>query len=530
MNRTLLPIEFPHTVAWSVTLIAVACLILNSFLPRSPLGGWFIALVTVAVGLHAISLDVLRASDPSALAEWAAAASFVWGVSASLVPSSRTFGVERCGSKGNWSVLSSTASLWFGAVAGVVIAFLLILRLVHVAVESIWCVPWFSAARYGIAPRGLIAPAFLIGSQFVAWISTRDRRLPTSLFWSVAAFTSWYYLLDPALTHTPIGGFVRTPTTVNVTGAWAILLFCGAVMAVFADANRAPTILLGAGRPAPSPASGEGLPENTPTPGARVSTIPFDVRRRFDAREFATTMCASAGALGFALVLPIWFHLLVPISGLEGSSLSSMSRVTFAAGMATIGCYVLLLRVWHGLLADATLWLVTQAVCGVAVLAATSWAAMETTAFVQGMRPGANTSERFPVVFAAIMVGLALTSVWFTWLASIWRPQLDEGRAWTTEGRLIPALGRFAFLDLALALVVGAVLTFWPQQPTVSASDDSLNRVIGGLAAHLLVVLSTLAAARRWRRPTLRILSFVAVGSTAMFLIVRIWPFRSHIG
>ena len=482
--------------AWSITLVACIFLTLTFLSTRFLVRATFLVSTSLAAGLHAVSLGVFRANDVSAFSQWAATASFVWGVVAACIPSSRSFTDEGVDPRSGWVELSRTASLWFGAVAGVAVSFLLVLRTVHVVVETIWCVPWFPVERYGYAPDGLVSLGFLLGSHVVAWVSTRDRRLAVGVFWTAVAAASWYCLLDPVLALAPSGGFARTPTTLSVTCAWAGLLFIGAVMAVVAPSSHRMKA------------------------GATVVQAPSST---------GSSMSTSVGALAFGLALPIWFHLLVPIGGMESVALSSISCATLAACLAAIGCYVLLMRDWNGLLADALLGMVTQAICGVAVAAATAWAAGGDGAVLPGSPPLASLSERFPLVFSAMMGGLALASGWFTWLAGIWRPQLDDGRPWTTEGRLISHLGRFTFLNIALALVVGAVLTFWPHQPTVSSSDDTLGRVIGGLAAHLLVVLVTLAAARRWRRPTLRILSVVAMGSTAVFLAVRIWPFRSHI-
>lgn len=50
------------------------------------------------------------------------------------------------------------------------------------------------------------------------------------------------------------------------------------------------------------------------------------------------------------------------------------------------------------------------------------------------------------------LVGWVLAACWMLWLAKFWDQQLDEGRAWTTTGALIP-IARGAALAFAMALL-----------------------------------------------------------------------------
>jgi len=138
--------------------------------------------------------------------------------------------------------------------------------------------------------------------------------------------------------------------------------------------------------------------------------------------------------------------------------------------------------------------------------------------------------EQYPIVFNAMMIGLALAAALWTWLTDVWQQQLDHGMAWTTTGRLIPFAGRHAFLAAALAWVSGVVMMIWPRLSTVATADESFARVTAGVGGNLLLLLVTLWSSRRLNRPAFRILTTMVVLSTAGFLLVRMLPYRSYVG
>ena len=104
------------------------------------------------------------------------------------------------------------------------------------------------------------------------------------------------------------------------------------------------------------------------------------------------------------------------------------------------------------------------------------------------------------------------------------------GEPHMTSARFIPHAHRFAFLSAALALVAGALMTYWPRMPSIASMDHSLGRITAGFAAHLFLVLVMLWCSRQLRRLTYDLLTVLAVVSTAGFFIVRMGPFASRLG
>ena len=139
-------------------------------------------------------------------------------------------------------------------------------------------------------------------------------------------------------------------------------------------------------------------------------------------------------------------------------------------------------------------------------------------------------AERYPMMFNAMIVGLTFSTGLWTWLSCVWDQQLGHPEAWTTTGRLIPHAKRFAFLSAALALVAGALMTYWPRMPSIAGMDHSFGRITAGFSAHLFLVLVMLWCSRRLRRVTFHLLTVLAVLSTAGFTIIRMVPFASRLG
>jgi hypothetical protein len=155
---------------------------------------------------------------------------------------------------------------------------------------------------------------------------------------------------------------------------------------------------------------------------------------------------------------------------------------------------------------------------------------------------------RYPMIFNAMMVGLAVSTVLCTHLASVWRSQpgdvrpVDVGKArqgrssrstdWKIRptSRLAPYAQRFAFFNASLALVVGAVMAVWPRWPGIAPTDDSLGRVSAGVAANLFLLLVMLWCARRSNKLTFKILTVLTVVSTVGFVMVRMMPWSPRFG
>ncbi len=76
-------------------------------------------------------------------------------------------------------------------------------------------------------------------------------------------------------------------------------------------------------------------------------------------------------------------------------------------------------------------------------------------------------------------IGLGLAGAYFLWVARFWSQQLDEGRAWTTSGRLIPSARRLGYLIAAVELAAAGLLALRGAGPTGG----------WGLAAGLVLLL-----------------------------------------
>ena len=141
-----------------------------------------------------------------------------------------------------------------------------------------------------------------------------------------------------------------------------------------------------------------------------------------------------------------------------------------------------------------------------------------------------STAERYPVIFNAMVVGLALAMALWTWLATLWRRQLHEGIAGPTAGRLIPHTIRGAFLSAVLAVTIAGLMAVWPRLPSIAVPDDSLERVTAGFGGNLMLLLVVLWSARRLKKLTFHILTLLVVASAAGFMMMRMLPYSPHFG
>ena len=224
----------------------------------------------------------------------------------------------------------------------------------------------------------------------------------------------------------------------------------------------------------------------------------------------------SFAAIALALIIIVSYHLAVPIAVRPGGFRATLLIVAAGGICSATAAFVILARTWTGYLADAAMGLVSLSLCAAVVSAA----------------PLRETllASLYPVVFGAMMVGFAMTASIWTWLSGVWHQQLDNGKAWTTTGRLLPYAKRFAFFNIALGLLVGSLLAVWPRIPGIAATDDTFAAVTSGLGANLFLLLVALWSARRIRRWTFHILALLATASTGGFVLARMLPFSSEFG
>ena len=191
--------------------------------------------------------------------------------------------------------------------------------------------------------------------------------------------------------------------------------------------------------------------------------------------------------------------------------------MVFVSGaLAAGGGFLLLDRSWSDNLADAALGVASLSLCGLAMLAVPSLPT--------------SLSERYPMMFNAMIVGLTLATGLWTWLSCVQPTLLDDGEPRSTAVRLIPHAQRFAFLSAALALVAGALMTYWPLRSSIAGMDHSMGRITAGFAAQLFLVLVMVWSSRKLRRLTYHLLTVLAIVSMAGFIIVRMVPFASRLG
>jgi len=131
------------------------------------------------------------------------------------------------------------------------------------------------------------------------------------------------------------------------------------------------------------------------------------------------------------------------------------------------------------------------------------------------------TPDALAEVFNRALLGLALmTGLWY-WLAGVWHQQLDNDQPWTTTGRLVRTAQRVGYMTGALALLVSFHLSLWPQLSYAHTVDAEGWRWGWGLAANGLLFLSLTGAALQTRRSTLAWLAVLTTFSVVAFMLVR---------
>jgi hypothetical protein len=181
---------------------------------------------------------------------------------------------------------------------------------------------------------------------------------------------------------------------------------------------------------------------------------------------------------------------------------------SIGAFLVGVSLLVLASRRWNENLADAGLAAITLGVVAICMIG------------ISGPRIG-ESSEQFAEIFNRVVLGLAIMTGFWHWLAGVWDQQLDQGQAWTTAGRMIRTARRVGFLIGIAGVLVAAVLAIWPRRPFVEAMDDSTYRWVFGLLANGLLIMSLLFAARLTKKYTLGWLTLFAIAVTGAFAFVR---------
>ena len=378
------------------------------------------------------------------------------------------------------------AALLSGVAAAIVQAIVLVMRVVYVCVDLTSGVPWRDVRAYGFGTGGLWTVGLLVAACAVSWRSTRDGRLAACQFWTAVLFVAWAALLSPVLHRNTSGGYERSAATLITFAALCALLLVASLWSLrFGDKGSCE---------AGEDEADESPEESQAWPGFR----------------------ASCTALAVLLTVLTCYHLLVPIRTFGGGFRPSALMVTGSVGLAGLGCFMLVRKRWSRGMADAAMGLASLGLCALATVAVPS-------------HPAA-LSDRYPMVFNAMMVGLATATALWTWIAGIAEGRIEAGTGSATTRQLVSHAKRFSFTCGALALIAAAMMTLWPSLPGIATMDHSYGRITAGFAANLFLLLVLLWSARRIGRLTFQLLTMLSVVSTIGFLVMRMMPFVSHVG
>ncbi len=466
---------------------ALVTLLFRRRLPHGSAWVAFVFCLSAAAAVESNRFRMLTATPPQHVAGLCAFLSFFWSVATAITAARRPKHARPVDSPAvTFVFLGRLSAVLFGVVAASIQMIVLVMRMIYVGVDIVHGYPWQGTREYGFGPLGLGSLGLLFASCAVSLFSTRAHRLATVQLWTAVMLTLWGCLLYPPFRMNPFGGFERTGGTLLLLSGLSVVFTAAIVIEEWFALARSRTIA-----PAASPA---------------------EAPRPYEAPGFA----ASCGVLAIVIIVLVCYHLLVPVESTWGGIRGSMLLVSLSAAVAAGGAFLLWSRSWSENLGDAALGTASLSLCGLAMLGIPS-------------QP-TSLAERYPMMFNAMIVGLAVSTGLWTWLSCVWGRRDGGVFFGTTAARLIPQAQRFAFLSAALALVAGALMTYWPRLPSIASMDHSLGRVTAGLGAHLFLVLVMLWSSRRLQKLTFHLLTVLSVVSTAGFVIIRMIPFASRLG
>lgn len=316
----------------------------------------------------------------------------------------------------------------------------------------------------GLFDLGMLAAAVLL-----AWTRIRDNQLVTVCFWILALAGLWLSLQLPASRTIPIDSGGSYPEMTR----WGLPFMIWSALVI----------------------AGFSIIESVRLHHRRSSAWPDRLDR-------------------LTSLPPAWpgFHYSVGIIGVLVLILGCVHIVTFwataAAFITGAAIMAMVARRWEENLADLSVGLLSLGIASLPLL----WVST----------PEHLAPSWFANVFARLIIGLAIATVFWHWLAGVWHQQLDNGQAWTTTGRLIRTAKRVGFLCGATALLVAMNLAFWPLFPRIQDPDNSLERWLWGLGAGLLLIGTLTLSALRSRKTTVAWLAGFATASLVAFILIRL--------
>lgn len=325
-----------------------------------------------------------------------------------------------------------------------------------------------------IWPTGLLDLACVAGATILAWAFRREPQLVTVCFWILLLAGLWLTLGVPAEVpvHTGSGWSYHEMTS------WAVpfLVWNSLLIVAFS--------------------AGDSLRYRVRMARAWPDRLDDLIRRRRPWPGFQY----SVGIIAVVQLLIACIHITSPWTGP-------------AAVLTAIALLTMVDRRWDESLADVALGLLTVGVISLPV----AWLPM----------PHWPSTDFYLEVFNRLIFGLAIMTMCWHWLSGVWDQQLDQGRAWTTTGRLIRIAQRIGYLCGATGVLVALQLAAWPRLLNdVRGLDNSRWRWVCGLSAIGLLTAALIGAARRTRKPTLAYLALFAVLAGVIFSLVRLGDSR----
>ena len=376
-------------------------------------------------------------------------------------------------------------AILFGVLAGTVLAMVLGVRCIYVVMELITVFPIKVSRDFGFTREGTGSLALLLIACAVGFSATGAAHLSTCIVALMTMCGAWLALEGPVLNLGAVAGMTRSLGSA-LLGPWlALMLVMAAVKTPYVLAAR------------------------RETPEGDVLGFPASPSRTVGWR-----LCCAL--LTVVLIIHLAYPFGVPLEtghlGFRAAALVGCA----AAAMAAIACFSLSRTLRSGNLADGA--------CGLLAIAFSSAAVAAIPQYPKAL------VDRYPVIFSAVIVGLACAAAAFALLARHWTIRADRNPEDAGTAMLRMHAKRGIFFSGAAAMVVGGMMAFWPRLQGIATADFSLGRVSAGLAANLLLFVVLLVSARMFQRPTYYILAGLAFVSATVFVVVRILPFTPRFG
>ncbi len=377
-------------------------------------------------------------------------------------------------------------ALLAGVVAATILSIALGTRLVLALIELWTLVPASAAERFGFGPEGAVSLALLIPAAGLSCAIRRRRSLLVATVLLIGMTGTWLFLLPTVYEITAALGIRKT---------WASLALMGWLSCMIGAVSIVGVVPAVSPNDQPAPESPDAI-EHTDT---GLSTVRWLL-----------------ALLVIAALLLAGYQLAVPVEPVQSGLRATFVATALACVILGAACLRLARRLDSGNLADAGL--------GAFCLAAAGLGAALVPHFP------ATMSERYPVLFNALMVALACCAGLFAWL--IREMSRTQPRAGSPKGTfsLSVHLKRAAFLSGVMALTIAGLMAVWPRLREVGTPDFSLGRVTAGFGGNLVLLLAMLWCARTIRRPTFHIMTLLALGTSGGFMFIRMLPYTPRFG